>query len=153
MNNQPTNKLFDYFPKELKKVVVEKFIEDSKKKRLDEKVSTEKVIKTSPTSKSPQTKSKGNTSSNIKTRTREVKEFAFDKHKKLPLDTKQQVLSALVAFWKVKNIDKYEKLEGFQKILKKCEFFNICTMGFNKECENRGLFSQNLKDSEELKAN
>lgn len=142
-NEEPKTKLFEVFPLELQKVVVDKYIKDSKEKHSKDKgkdkdKSFKKVL--------------GSNSKIKKTIKKEVKEYAFNKSKKLPLDTKNQVLSAIKFFWKVKNVDQYEKEEGFHKIVKKCEIFSICTMGFKKDCENNKLFRQ-FNDSTELEAN
>lgn len=141
MTSQDKNTLFNYFPTKLKQQLANKEIKSDKKVVLNS-------VKSNKKSKiilgSKLLDNSKNLVSNINKK-QEVKEFAFEKSKKLPLNTKQQVLSAIVSFWKVKNVDKNEKQKGFEKILKKSHFFNICTMVFKKECEKKDLFSQNSK--------
>jgi hypothetical protein len=61
------------------------------------------------------------------------KEFAFPRLKKLPLDSKRNILSALNHFFNVKGPTEQERAEAFKKVLNKAEEYQICTMGFNKQ--------------------
>jgi hypothetical protein len=58
------------------------------------------------------------------------KVYAFRRVKKLPLETKRNVLSAMTHFANVKNVSEAEKVSAFKKIIKSAKRFEICTMGF-----------------------
>lgn len=63
-------------------------------------------------------------------------EFAFPRVKKLPLETKRNVLSAITHFFNVKNVNSGDMEEAYKKILKKAELFEICTMVFISKYES-----------------
>jgi hypothetical protein len=63
-------------------------------------------------------------------------EFAFPRVKKLPLETKRNVLSAMTHFFNVKNVNSEDMGIAYKKIIKKAELFEICTMVFISKYEN-----------------
>ena len=66
----------------------------------------------------------------------ESKDFAFPRVKKLPLETKRNVLSAMTHLFNVKNIKPEEMELAYKKIIKKAELFEICTMVFISKYES-----------------
>ena len=74
-------------------------------------------------------------------------EFAFDRAKKLPLETRRNVLSALNHFFNVKNVTKEEKEIAYKKVIKKAEFFKLCTMAISKQYESYVLSSNSIESS------
>lgn len=115
-------KLFEVFPDQLKQQVVEARIEKSKKR-----------------SKNKTLNSKRKNSGKL---------YAFSRIKKLPLESKRNVLSALNHFWNVKNVTDPERAQAFKKIVKYAKQFEICTMGFREKYE---AYSSNT-DSQKSKA-
>lgn len=60
-------------------------------------------------------------------------EYAFDSIKKLPINSKDQVKSAIQAFFTIKVNNNQEVETAFKKIIAKANIFNICTIIFNKQ--------------------
>ena len=94
------SKLIDSFPEELRKQV------------------------TTPVS------SRKNRKSNKINKLDQKRQYAFPKIKKLPLETKRNVLSALNHFDNVSKVSEEDKKTAYKKIIKAAESFEICTMGF-----------------------
>jgi len=107
-------KLFESFPQELKDKVQDKDLK-AKPSSTEEKVSNYKKLN--------------------KKKIKIAKEYAFTNLKKLPLDGKRQVLSAMEHLLKVKKVSEQEIEEAYKKILKVAESYEICTMGFNSKFE------------------
>lgn len=63
-------------------------------------------------------------------------EYAFPRLKKLPLNSKRNLISAINHFFNVKGTTLPEKREAYKKILNKAKVFEICTMGFIEQCKN-----------------
>lgn len=95
-------KLSDFFPKELNKLVEKNFNKSIELKNID---------------------------------------YAFLKQRKLPLESKRNILSAIEHFFNVKNTSIEDKVLAYQKILKKAEIYNICTIDFIEQCKD--LFDKN----------
>jgi hypothetical protein len=74
-----------------------------------------------------------------------LKDFAFPRVKKLPLETKRNVLSAVTHFFNVKGITEVEKSEAFKKIIQKAQTFEICTIVFLKQYE---AYLENVNSNE-----
>lgn len=70
-----------------------------------------------------------------KIKTSSNKDFSFTRVKKLPLDSKRQVLSAINHFFNVKGVTDLELDEAYKKIIQKANFFEICTIAFSKQYE------------------
>lgn len=98
------SKLYDVFPDELRKLT-----SDSK---------PNKKKKVSNTNHYRNTKKQSNVT------------YAFPKVKKLPLETKRNILSAMNHFENVKKVNNEDKKLAYKKIIKAAESFEICTMGF-----------------------
>jgi len=64
-----------------------------------------------------------------------VPEFAFIIKKKLPLQSKRQVFSAIKDFFNIKNTSPEETSQAFKKILYKADVYQICTIAFSKRYE------------------
>jgi len=62
-------------------------------------------------------------------------EYTFPRVKKLPLETKRQVLSALNHFYNVKGVNKEEIEVGSKKVIQRAKIFEICTIAFLKQFE------------------
>lgn len=97
-------KLYDVFPPELKERILQNKIDDIR----------------SRANKSPKKP--------------ENLEYAFPRLKKLPLETKRNVQSAMTHFPNVKGGTEEEKTEAVKKIIKKAEEYQLCTMVFSKQC-------------------
>lgn len=67
-------------------------------------------------------------------------DYAYLRLKKLPLETKRNTISAIEHFFNVKNTTIEDKTVAYQKILKKAEMYNICTIEFIEQC--KGLFEK-----------
>lgn len=109
-------KMFDIFPQELKERVVESRLEKIKQTRL--------------------TSLKGKDN---------LKDFAFPRVRKLPLETKRNVLSAITHFLNVKGVNPDEISEAFKKIIQKAKTFEICTIVFVKQYE---AYLENVNSNE-----
>jgi len=103
-------KLFEVFPDELKSRFVEQQINSNKRK-----------------------KSKSQSHNKPK---QAVKDYAYPKLKKLPLETRRNILSAISHFDKVRGATDADKVIAFKKIIQKAKKMEICTMGFYKQYGN-----------------
>ena len=72
------------------------------------------------------------------------KVHAFQRVRKLPLESIRNVQSAMTHLLNVKGVTKEEIAEAYKKIIEKAEEFKICTMGFKKEYEQ---YLNTLKES------
>lgn len=98
--------LFDVFPAELKEKIIEQRIAERKFK-------SKKQLKPDTT----------------------LKNYAFQRIKKLPLENQRNVLSALTHFFNVKGVTLEDRQEAYKKVILKAEQYEICTMGFIEQFE------------------
>jgi hypothetical protein len=95
-------KLFDFFPQALQEEVVEYHISKNKQKNINR----------------------------LDKSTKQPIEFAYKRLRKLPLMSKNNVLSAFNYFDKVAGVSEEEQQEAFSKIIKAAESFELCTIEF-----------------------
>lgn len=113
------NKLFDYFPQNLKESVVEY------------RISTTKAINR-----------KNTVTPTVTT------DFAFPKVKKLPLESKKNILSAITHFFNVKGVSTEDRASAYKKIIQKAGIYEICTIVFVKQYE---AYLENINSNESKK--
>jgi len=73
------------------------------------------------------------------TRKLSKKRYAFEKIKKLPLESERNVISAMNHFANVKGASEEERAQAYEKIIKVAELFKICTMGFREKYSQHSL--------------
>jgi formylmethanofuran dehydrogenase subunit E len=115
-------KLFDSFPKELKEEVVKYRLEHNKSKN-----------------------SKRNSKKTKKVASEPAKEYAYEGVKKLPLDTKRQVQSAMDQLLNVRKVSHTQIEQAHKKISKCAESYGLCTIVFNSKFE-RYLSTKNANE-------
>jgi len=71
------------------------------------------------------------------------KTYAFPKVRKLPLETRRNVLSAINHFDNVTKISEQDKQLAYEKIIKAAESFGICTMGFIDKYKDKYYLEHN----------
>jgi hypothetical protein len=72
--------------------------------------------------------------------TKQLVTYAYPKVKKLPLETKRNVLSAMTHFDNVKGTTEQDKAAAYKKIIEVARYFEICTMGFKDKFKDIYFF-------------
>jgi len=129
-------KLLDSFPTELKKQVSKNSPSNRKYNKNKKKIKYSKQHKVQVSNKN--TSTEGINKPTV---------YAFDTIKKLPLNTKRQISSAMAQLFNVKGTSFEDKEKAYKKIITLSKEFGICTMGLTDKY-NEYLSSINSIESE-----